>query len=157
MTYGINIRPYDDPMIAITEEAVEGVAELVIGGPFLVDILPILKYVPDWFPGAKFQKKAVILRTQAEKIRNAPFAATKKLMVFTPWPGSFSNPLMTPVQEDGDYDPSLVSEALRQTEHTDHPNQDIELLKDVAAQAYIGESASFKCLVSFLLGSRSVT
>ena len=86
MTYGINIRPYDDPLIAIAEEAVEGAAELVIDGPFLVDILPILKYVPDWFPGAKFQRKAAMMRTQAENIRNAPFAATKKLMVFTPWP-----------------------------------------------------------------------
>jgi hypothetical protein len=58
---------------------------------------------------------------------------------------------MTPVQENGDYDPSLVSEALRQTEHTDNPNQDIELLKDIAAQAYMGESASFICLLSCLL------
>jgi len=96
MTYGINIRPYDDPLIAIAEEAVEGAAELVIGGPFLVDILPILKYVPSWFPGAKFQKKAGMMRAQADKIRDAPFAATKKLMVFTPWPGLFSNSLMTP-------------------------------------------------------------
>ena len=157
MTYGINIRPYDDPLIAIAEEAVEGAAELVIDGPFLVDILPILKYVPDWFPGAKFQRNAAMMRTQAENIRNAPFAATKKLMVFTPCPGLFSNPSMTPTQEDGKYDPSLVSEALRQTEHTDNPNQDIEFVKDVATQAYIGESAGFQCLVFFLLGSRSVT
>ena len=157
MTYGINIRPYDDPLIAIAEEAVEGAAELVIDGPFLVDILPILKYVPDWFPGAKFQRKAAMMRTQAENIRNAPFAATKKLMVFTPCPGLFSNPSMTPTQEDGNYDPSLVSEALRQTEHTDNPNQDIEFVKDVATQAYMGESAGFQCLVFFLLGSRSVT
>jgi hypothetical protein len=86
MTYGINVRPYDDPLIAIAEEAVEGAAELLIGGPFLVDILPILKYVPDWFPGAKFQKKAAMMRTQAEKIRNATFAAAKEMMVFISWP-----------------------------------------------------------------------
>jgi len=96
MTYGINVRPYNDPYIVIAEEAVGGASELVIAGAFLVDILPILKYVPVWFPGAKFQRKAAMMRTQAEKIRNAPFAATKKLMVFTPWPGLFSNPLMTP-------------------------------------------------------------
>jgi len=48
---------------------------------------------------------------------------------------------MTPAQENGDYVPSLVSEALRQIEHEDNPNQDIDLLKDVAAQAYVGESA----------------
>ena len=86
MTYGINIRPYDDPLIAIAEEAVEAMSELMIAGTFLVDILPILKHVPDWFPGAKFQKKAAITRTHAENIRNATFAATKEVMVFTPSP-----------------------------------------------------------------------
>ena len=86
MTYGINIRPYNDPYITIAEEAIEAMAELVIAGAFFVDILPILKYVPDWFPGAKFQRKAAMMRIHSERIRNATFAATKKLMVFTPWP-----------------------------------------------------------------------
>jgi hypothetical protein len=84
MTYGINIRPYDDPFIAIAEEAVEAMRELMIAGTFLVDVLPVLKYVPSWFPGAKFQKQAAMTRTHAEKIRNATFAAAKKMMVFTP-------------------------------------------------------------------------
>ena len=57
---------------------------------------------------------------------------------------------MSSAQANGDYDPSLVSEALRQIEHSDNPNQDVDLLKDVAAMAYVGGSA--RCLVSFLLG-----
>jgi len=84
MTYGINVRPYNDPYIAIAEEALEAVAELLIAGAFLVDILPVLKYVPSWFPGAKFQRKAATMRTYSGNIRNAPFAVTKSLMVFTP-------------------------------------------------------------------------
>jgi len=86
MTYGINIRPYDDPLIAIAEKASGTMRELMIAGTFLVDIIPILKYIPSWFPGAKFQRYAAMTRTHAEKIRNATFAATKELMVFTPWP-----------------------------------------------------------------------
>jgi hypothetical protein len=85
MTYGINVRPYNDPFIAIAEEAFEVSADLFIG-TFLVDIIPILKYVPNWFPGAKFQRKAAMMREHSVKIRNAPFAATKKLIVFIPWP-----------------------------------------------------------------------
>ena len=83
-TYGINVRPYDDPYIAIAEEAVGAMVELVTAGAFLVDIFPILKYVPSWFPGAKFQKKAAMMRGHSERMRNATFAETKKLMVFTP-------------------------------------------------------------------------
>jgi hypothetical protein len=56
-----------------------------------VDILPILKYVPDWFPGAKFQRKVAMMREHSAKIRNAPFAATKKLMVFLPSPFLWSD------------------------------------------------------------------
>jgi len=82
MTYSISVRPYNDPYIAIAEEAIASIAELTVPGAFLVDIIPILKYVPDWFPGAKFKRKAAIMRTHSEKMRNATFEATKKLMVF---------------------------------------------------------------------------
>jgi hypothetical protein len=58
---------------------------------------------------------------------------------------------MTPAQENGDNTPSLVSEALRQIEHSDNPDQDVDLLKDVAAVTYMGESSCFMCLLSFLL------
>ena len=159
MTYSINVRPYNDPYITIAEEAIEAGAELAVAGAFLVDILPILKYVPAWFPGANFQRKAAMTRSHSEKMRNATFAVTKELMVFTSRssPGLFSKTesLMSSAQANGDYDPSFVSEALGQIEHSDNPNQDVDLLKDVAAMAYVGESAH--CLLSFLLCSQSVT
>jgi len=85
MTYGINIRPYNDPYVIIAEEAAEAAAELFVGGTFLVDIIPILKYVPHWLPGAKFQRTAAIMRTHSGNMRNAPFAEAQNLMVFIPW------------------------------------------------------------------------
>ena len=81
MTYSINVQPYNDPYIKIAEEAVATNAELLIPGAFLVDIFPILKYVPEWFPGAKFQSTAAITRKHAARIRNTTFAATEELMV----------------------------------------------------------------------------
>jgi hypothetical protein len=81
MTYGITVRPKNDPYIKIAEEAIEAITELLIPGAFLVDIFPILKYVPEWFPGAKFKSKAAIMRKHAAIMRNATFAATEELMV----------------------------------------------------------------------------
>ena len=81
MTYSINVRPYNDPYIKIVEEAMAAIAEVMIPGAFLVDIIPILKYVPEWFPGAKFQSKAAAMRKHAAKMRNTTFAATEDLMV----------------------------------------------------------------------------
>ena len=80
MTYSINIHPYNDPHVKIVEEAVRSGIELLTPGAFLVDIIPILKYVPEWFPGAKFQSKAAMMRRHAAKMRNTMFAATEELM-----------------------------------------------------------------------------
>ena len=81
MMYSINVHPYNDPYLKIGEEAMEAIAELLIPGSFVVDIIPILKYVPEWFPGAKFQTKAAVMRKHAALIRNTTFAATEDLIV----------------------------------------------------------------------------
>ena len=81
MTYSINVRPYNDPYIKIVEEGVGAAGELLIFGAFLVDIIPILKYVPEWFPGAKFKSKAALMRKHAAEMRNTTFSATEELMV----------------------------------------------------------------------------
>ena len=41
-------------------------------------------------------------------------------------------------QASGDYDPSFVSEALKDIQHSDTTNQDVNMLKDVAVQVYLG-------------------
>ena len=52
-------------------------------------------------------------------------------------------------QASGDYDPSLVTEVLlTEIQYSDTPSQDINLLKDVAAQAYGGEYAHFTSFFS---------
>ena len=81
MTYSIKIHPYNDPYIKIAEEAIGAATELLIPGAFLVDIIPILKYVPAWFPGANFQRKAAVMRKHAATMRNTTFSATEELMV----------------------------------------------------------------------------
>ena len=81
MTYSIKVQPYDDPYIKIAEEAMGTASELLIPGAFLVDIIPILKYVPEWFPGARFQSKAAVMRKHAAIMRNATFEATEEIMV----------------------------------------------------------------------------
>jgi hypothetical protein len=88
MTYSINVCPFNDPHIKIVEEAFGAFAELVIPGAFLVDVIPMLKYVPEWFPGATFQSKAAVMRKHAAIMRNTTFAATEKLMVCDSSPSS---------------------------------------------------------------------
>ena len=37
-----------------------------------------------------------------------------------------------------DYDPSLVTETLKEIQNSDTPSQDIDVLKDTAVTAYLG-------------------
>ena len=41
-------------------------------------------------------------------------------------------------QASSDYDPSFVTEALKEIPNSDTPDQDLNLLKDVAVQTYLG-------------------
>jgi hypothetical protein len=79
--YGIVIQESDDPYISIAEEAMSGIAEAGIPGTFWVDLFPILKYVPSWFPGAGFQKKAARWREAINTMAEKPFRHVQEQLV----------------------------------------------------------------------------
>ena len=71
--YGIAVKESDDPYISMAEIAFTGASEAAVPGAFLVDLFPILKYVPSWFPGAGFQKKAIRVREATHIMVEKPF------------------------------------------------------------------------------------
>jgi hypothetical protein len=79
--YGITVQDSDDPYISNAERALNGIAEAGIPGTFLVDLFPILKYVPSWFPGASFQKKAAGWRELLNKMAEKPFRHVQEQLV----------------------------------------------------------------------------
>ena len=79
--YGIAVQESDDPYISIAEMVFTGAVEAAIPGAFLVDSIPILKYVPSWFPGAGFQKKAALVREAAKIMTDKPFRHVQEQLV----------------------------------------------------------------------------
>jgi hypothetical protein len=79
--YGIAVQESDDPYISAAEEAFKGAAEAGIPGTFWVDFFPILKYVPSWFPGAGFQKKAARGREALYTMAEKPFRHVQEQLV----------------------------------------------------------------------------
>ena len=79
--YGIEVQESDDPYISIAEEVFSGAAEVGIPGAFWVDLFPVLKYVPSWFPGAGFQKKAARLREVGQMMADKPFCFVQEQLV----------------------------------------------------------------------------
>ncbi|KAF8147907.1 cytochrome P450 [Mycena galopus ATCC 62051] len=80
VAYGIDTLPVNDPYIALAEEAVKSFSDVMVPGRFLVDSIPVLKYLPEWFPGAQFKRIAREGRLLSQAIRNVPFAETKRRM-----------------------------------------------------------------------------
>ena len=81
IVYGIIVQESDDPYISLAEEVLNGLAEAGIPGAFLVDMVPILKYVPSWFPGAGFQKKAARWREALNTMAEKPFRHVQEQLV----------------------------------------------------------------------------
>ena len=81
IVYGIDVQESDDPYITMAEEVLNGLAEAGIPGSFWVDMFPLLKYVPSWFPGAGFQKKAAHWREATNLMAGNPFRHVQEQLV----------------------------------------------------------------------------
>ncbi|KAJ7065509.1 cytochrome P450 [Mycena amicta] len=78
LTYGIKVRAEADPYINMIEEAMHGLSVATIPGAFLVDMFPVLKYVPSWFPGADFKRRAARWQKVRLDAVDVPFEETRK-------------------------------------------------------------------------------
>jgi hypothetical protein len=81
ISYGLDVQPDNDPYIQTSEEAVHILAKTF--GSDLVDVLPILKYLPEWMPGAGFQTRAREAKRVAHRMLENPFKAAKDRIVRT--------------------------------------------------------------------------
>lgn len=68
----------------MADEAVRLAGITIIPGRFLVETLPILKYVPAWFPGASFQRVAQEGKAVGRDLVEVPFDQVKRAMVRDP-------------------------------------------------------------------------
>ncbi|KZT19016.1 cytochrome P450, partial [Neolentinus lepideus HHB14362 ss-1] len=76
ITYGYEVEDVDDPIVRIVDEATDQFSELLRPGAYLVDTLPILRYMPDWFPGAKFKQTARAYAVTLRDMVDVPFGFT---------------------------------------------------------------------------------
>ncbi|KAI0790555.1 cytochrome P450 [Abortiporus biennis] len=78
ITYGFNIKPQNDPFIKMAEHALYGISSVCNTGSYVVDLIPILRYIPDWFPGAQFKRDAKIWRKYIADMRDVPYDLVRK-------------------------------------------------------------------------------
>ncbi|KAI0299744.1 cytochrome P450 [Multifurca ochricompacta] len=78
VAYGYKVRDLDDPIVHITELANDQFARASIPGAFLADVLPFLRYVPDWFPGTGWKQLGREWGVNVRKMVETPFEFAKR-------------------------------------------------------------------------------
>jgi len=81
VVYGIRVKESGDPYISRAEVALDGLAKAGIPGSFMVDFLPFLKYIPSWFPGAEFKRRAKFWRDVNKAVTDIPFERVEAELV----------------------------------------------------------------------------
>ncbi|KAJ7235516.1 cytochrome P450 [Mycena rebaudengoi] len=139
--YGLEVLPESDPHINRAVNAIRTLSDATTPGKYLVDSLPILKYVPDWFPGAEFKRNAKVWRKLARDSMELPFAYVKREMA------------------SGTARPSFTLSCLRNVENLDNP-ADVEYHEDVIKSTVgtmflAGADTTVSALGTFVLGMLS--
>ncbi|PFH53736.1 hypothetical protein AMATHDRAFT_78864 [Amanita thiersii Skay4041] len=133
VTYGYNAKSRHDDYLQLVKEAMEPLMQSVHAGSFYVDFIPALKYIPSWFPGAEFKRKAKGWALSALRLRESPFQSVKD---------SIAN---------GRCMPCFVSKQLEKAQNEDNLVLE-EVVKNCAGIAYVaGSDTGVSLLESWFL------
>ncbi|KAF8634131.1 hypothetical protein AX15_001063 [Amanita polypyramis BW_CC] len=63
----------NDRFVTLAEDFTSKIAGLIVPGSTLINVLPFLRYIPPWVPGAFTQRQAVEIRNDMNAYKNEPF------------------------------------------------------------------------------------
>ena len=81
ITYGYSIdRKGVDPLVDMIEHAMNNLSHAFVPLSWVVDSVPAIKYLPDWFPGMSYRKTAQEWRAINEAAAGLPYAFVLRQM-----------------------------------------------------------------------------
>ncbi|EMD33615.1 hypothetical protein CERSUDRAFT_159814 [Gelatoporia subvermispora B] len=101
LSYGYEVQEGQDPLVELAEEGLDQFSQGSTPGAFLVDMLPILRYVPAWMPGAEFKRLTRCWRETMDKMCDIPFSFVKEQMAS----GAAKSSIVTQMLENRDASP----------------------------------------------------
>ncbi|THU98501.1 cytochrome P450 [Dendrothele bispora CBS 962.96] len=104
VAFGYKVKVKEDPLVKLVDEAMDNFSETTASNAFMVDVFPSLQYVPAWFPGAEWKRKATKYHKTLAEMLEVPFAWVKQQMVAGTADSCFvskqlENKSMTPEEE----------------------------------------------------------
>ncbi|KAF9459217.1 cytochrome P450 [Collybia nuda] len=136
VTYGISPKSEDDYFIRLAESLVSALVE-VSRAPYLVDMFPIFKIIPEWFPGSGFKQQAKEWRRLGVDVRAVPFDHVKSEIAKGTAVSSIASHFLASLDDDNPPVEGDTSE---------------DLMRNILAEAYLGGAgATVGTLCSFVL------
>ncbi|PYH64197.1 cytochrome P450 [Aspergillus vadensis CBS 113365] len=133
IAYGYTVEPHDnDPLVDLAERAVHDLGLVLTPGNWIVDVFPLLRYLPAWLPGAKFVRMADSFRKTATAFCDVPCTFVKRRLA------------------QSDFRSSFLSNSLRNQEGLSETDESV--LKWSAAAIYAGGAdTTVSTLATFFL------
>ncbi|KAG2341949.1 cytochrome P450 [Suillus weaverae] len=134
LAYGWKVTKNDDYFIGVLQEGMEISAMLFQPGRWFVEVIPSLRFLPSWFPGAAFKRVAFDLGQKLSRLDTIPFNWTKQQI------------------HSGSYTHSFVSEHLLPEDGSTVSAQQEEITKWCSQGIYAGGvDTTASSLTSFIL------
>ncbi|KAJ7457987.1 cytochrome P450 [Mycena galericulata] len=73
VTYGYRTAPQDDKFLLLAERVMGAFSQASQPGAWAVDIIPWLRHIPSWFPGAGFKRTAAYWNQMHMEVVESPF------------------------------------------------------------------------------------
>ncbi|EUC61108.1 cytochrome P450 family protein [Rhizoctonia solani AG-3 Rhs1AP] len=134
IAYGHTARSSDDKFIRMAEDFMSAAVEASTPGRWLVETIPLLRFIPSWFPGASFKRKTEEWAKMTVGFRQEPFDYVIQNMA------------------KGTAEPSFTSKLLEPEDGREIDASEKEMIKVVASNLYgAGADSSSALLQSFFL------
>jgi len=130
VVYGYEIGSESDPVLRHANMVLKDFSQMMLLGKWMVDVLPFLKYVPVWAPGAGFKRIANRLRVELDKFYSDPFNLVKQRMA------------------EGTAEPCITAQLL---ETTEQETDEARIQNTVGTLYFGGVDTTPSALTSFVL------
>ncbi|KAG1819138.1 cytochrome P450 [Suillus subaureus] len=94
ISHGYEVKENNDPLIDVADRVMDQFSRSTAPGAFIVDIVPLLADVPEWFPGAGFKRLAREWRQNLKEMVDVPYKFVKEQMDAGIAPISFTSNLL---------------------------------------------------------------
>ncbi|KAI0030170.1 cytochrome P450 [Vararia minispora EC-137] len=78
LAYGYRTREEGDPFVQQADMVLTQFSQTIVPGVFLVDVVPLLRYLPGWLPGAGFKRLARSCYDELHKMMDEPMEWVKQ-------------------------------------------------------------------------------